>query len=350
MIQQNALTLGPQPDQVIHVFEKFPIFSTRQYMAPGSEDRHTSIIKDMISGAIGMSTASAVLNPLDVVKVRMQQSGSTYTGLSDCAKRSVKASGVIKGLVLPGLTATIMRDVLNGAFRVGLYKEIERWLFPADTAYPFLVRKLVTGVIVGGIGAGLWSHTDLVKTRMQTQSVATPAYRSTLHAYSALVRTSGLRGLYQGVGTNMFRASIITTVHVGSYEYLKTMVSPIVGEGGVAWLLCGFGSALITTTAFAPVDLIRTRVMLDTSHHSRPLTVARTVVRADGIRGLFRGWLPSFYRFGPHFTLSWPLIELSRKHIFSLEPFYPLSHKSNQHVFAGSHSNVPPSLAESNVR
>jgi dicarboxylate transporter 10 len=279
-------------------------------------------MKEMASGAIGMSVASCILNPLDVVKVRVQANQSSSLGMIDCARISMRNAGILRGIITPGLAATMIRDILNGAFRVGLYKEIERRLFEEDSKVPILVRKLVTGVVVGSTGAGLWSHTDLVKTRMQAQDPRNPRCSSTLGAYQSIVREGGMGALYQGVGPNMLRASIITTAHVGSYDASKKLLlhNVVTEEGPILWTLCGFMSALITTTAAAPVDLVRTQMMLADQPRSAFVT-AKSTLTVYGIRGLFRGWLPSFYRFGPHFTLSWPLIEFSRKYLFNLESF-----------------------------
>lgn len=281
------------------------------------------VVKEMAAGAMGMATASLLLNPLDVIKVRIQINDSSSRGMLSCARLSITEAGsIFRGIILPGLSATLMRDILNGAFRVGLYKEIERLLFPKKDNVPLLVQKLATGVVVGATGAGLWSHTDLVKTLMQIQDPRKPEYSSTFDAYRAIFRARGFRGLYQGVRPNMLRASIITTMHVGSYDYSKSKFLGYFGDHPVTWTLCGFISALVTTTAAAPVDLIRTRIMSNTDNYRLSIVVeAKRVLAQDGFRGFFRGWLASFSRFGPHFTISWPLIELSRKYVFGIDSF-----------------------------
>jgi dicarboxylate transporter 10 len=269
-----------------------------------------------------MATASLLLNPLDVIKVRMQFTPSASRSMFTCAKISaLQAGGFIRGLVLPGLAATFVRDVLNGSFRVGLYKEIERQMFTPDSSAPILVRKLVTGLVIGATGAGLWSHTDLIKTRMQLDHLQKRLYRSTWDAYRVTYRTEGMTGLYRGVGPNMIRAGLITTCHVGSYDFLKNMLSMHVGDNSVTWTVCGFMSALVTTTIAAPIDLIRTRVMAQSVAQQSTWSVARSVFTNEGMTGFFRGWMASFMRFGPHFTISWPLIELSRRYVFELDSF-----------------------------
>ena len=275
------------------------------------------MMKEMLSGGFGMSVASVILNPLDVIKVRIQLAPDSYDGMIDCGRRSIqRGGGFVRGLCLPGLSATVLRDLLNGSFRVGLYKEIERNLFPVGSEVPLLVRKMVTGIVVGST-AGVWSHTDLIKTRMQSIG----GYSSLYNAYADIVRLDGVRGLYRGLVPNLVRASLITTSHVGSYDFAKSALF-CRDDTVLSWVLCGFFSALVTTTVSAPVDLIRTRIMVTTAHNSPHMTdIIRSIYRTEGFRGFFRGWLPSFYRFGPHFTISWPLIELARTRIFGMDSF-----------------------------
>ena len=272
--------------------------------------------REMLSGGFGMSVASVLLNPLDVVKVRIQQSPELYRGMVDCARVSVgNAGGFFRGLWLPGLSATLFRDLLNGSFRVGLYKEVERTLFPSDEV-PIVLQKIITGIFVGSL-AGLWSPTDLIKTRMQVD----PEYSSLLKAYNRIRLSEGFSGLYRGVCPNLLRASLITTSHVSSYDLSKRFLrNQHVEEGILSWTFSGFCSALVTTTVSAPVDLVRTRVMASHTAVSAA-SIFASIILKEGTIGLFRGWWPSFYRFGPHFTLSWPLIELARTRVFGLGEF-----------------------------
>ena len=185
---------------------------------------------------------------------------------------------------------------------MGLYKEIERWLFEPKSTTPVMLQKIITGCIVGSLGAGAWSHTDLIKTRMQLQSPVERSYTNTFDCFRKVVR-------------------FIKTCHVGTYDWAKSVLVPHFGEGAFAWICGGFASALVTTTISAPVDLVRNRIMVNTTTSVSFFAVTYRIIQSDGIRGLYRGWIPSFYRFGPHFTISWPLIELVRARIFNLDPF-----------------------------
>ena len=46
---------------------------------------------------------------------------------------------------------------------------------------------------------------------------------------------------------------------------------------------------------------------------SSPFGCAATILRSHGPLGFFRGALPSFARFGPHFCMAFPLYEQARR-------------------------------------
>jgi solute carrier family 25 (mitochondrial dicarboxylate transporter), member 10 len=282
------------------------------------------LLKEMLAASAGMTCASALLNPLEVLKVRYQQRVCPTKDMMGCFRWSVQGgTGIFRGVILPGMAATCIREALNGAFRVGLYKEAEMWLFRDIEGVPVIIRKLVTGTFVGALCAGAWSHTDLVKTLMQSQTYTSPIYLNTWDCYRQIWRSEGLYGLFRGLGPNMLRASVITTSHVGSYDITKQYMLSECGmvDGLPLWAGCGLVSSLVTTTLSAPVDLVRTRRMMDANNTQSSWRVMKNIIASEGPLGMFRGWTPSFLRFGPHFTLSWPLFEILRTEIFKLDSF-----------------------------
>ena len=84
-----------------------------------------------------------------------------------------------------------------------------------------------------------------------------------------------------------------------------------VGLHIVASLVSGF----CATTACAPADLVKTRIMCDPNHelYKNPIDCVIKTIRYDGPFALFRGWTPSYARLGPHFIIAFPLLEQMRK-------------------------------------
>ena len=311
---------------------------------------------EMSAASISMCLTSILFNPLDVVKVRLQaqheRPGSyrQYHGFVHTL-RLVSAQEGLAGLWLPGLVASSMRNVINGAIRLGLYPTLRRAVASDDQGDIGVAKKLLIGLTTGAIGAFVGNPTDLVKIRFQGEAGrlsaegiyttglyagSRPSYPHTLAAFVGVYREAGLAGWLTGVGPSMLRASLVTAGQVAAYDHSKYLLGEkyrLLEEGPGLFFVASFVSGLCATTLSAPADLVKTRVMNDRAM-AQVGQAARTglsfrsatdcvvlTVQQEGMRALFKGWLPSWLRLGPHFMISWPLMEFVRKHLFGLDYF-----------------------------
>lgn len=230
--------------------------------------------------------------------------------------------------------------MINGALRIGIYPTIKDALpFEGDG----LAVKLCAGLIAGGLGASIGNPTDIVKIRFQTESglivygrYTTGLYQGSKptfpHTGAALVGVFRQGEFFRGVGPSILRASLLTSGQVASYQHTKEVLAPTVGQGPLLFIFAGAVSGLAATTFSAPADLIKTRVMGDRAGmimvnqgdralFTHGLDCLGRTFSAEGMRGLYKGWLASYMRIGPHFIISWPLLEFVRTRVFGLEYF-----------------------------
>ena len=114
-----------------------------------------------------------------------------------------------RGVFLPGLGATLIREALYSSLRMGLYVPVRNFLSPASGGEPSFGVKLLAGSLTGAIGSALAHPADLVKVRMQVNAgvvrdgkfvtgicVGTaPRYTSSLQAFSLCLKQDGLLGM-----------------------------------------------------------------------------------------------------------------------------------------------------------
>jgi len=296
------------------------------------------IIRELLSGGLANCIASAFLNPMDVTKLRLQNQaleGSTssrlYRGFSHCAVIIVKEEGIL-GLWKHGMVASMMREWSYSSIRMGLYPPIKK-LFGADTGDIGFAKKVLAGLTTGAIGSGIATPTDLVKIRFQSEAGRieegkyvtglraghVPRYRNTLHAFYSIYKDeNGIRGLYKGVGPTMVRAATLTATQLSTYDHSKVLLKKenILEEGFQLHIVASLISGLCATTVAAPADLVKSRLMADAHGDKRlyhgSLDCLIKTIRTDGVFGLFRGWVPSYSRLGPHFIIALPILEQTR--------------------------------------
>lgn len=312
---------------------------------------------EVIAASCAMVITSAAFNPFDVVKTKLQTqnqlsadaSKRLYNGVLHTMRRVCAEDGFIRGLWLPGLTASVVRDIFNGGIRMGCYPAAVRTVHehaPWANAGgpPGFGTKVLAGLLTGFTGAVIANPTDVIKVRLQAEAgtIEGGVYVTGLKSGSApspntfacmwrLAAEEGVRrGLYRGAGVNCARAALITSGQMVAYDETKQVLAacniwPFTYEGArVAG--ASFMSGVSAATFAAPVDLVRSRIMDDsqTSRHKATyrgaLDCAWRTVRVEGPFALWKGWVPSYLRLGPHFMVSFPLLELFRTKVFGLPP------------------------------
>jgi dicarboxylate transporter 10 len=71
-------------------------------------------------------------------------------------------------------------------------------------------------------------------------------------------------------------------------------------------------AGFVATTVCSPVDVIKTRVMsAKTQEGIVPLV--RRITAQEGLMWVFKGWVPSFVRLGPHTIATFIFLEQHKK-------------------------------------
>lgn len=268
-----------------------------------------------IAGSV-CALVSSFLNPFDVTKIRLQNQSVgvdgvvKYPGLISGARVIFKEEG-LAGLGR-GVEASVYRELTYSTVRIGAYEPLRSYLGGGE-ASPGV--KFLSALLSGGTGAALASPLDLVKTRMQASLPPNaPPYSNTFRALLEIFHREGVsQGLYKGWMVTSARAAVLTSAQLGSYDTIKNniLVKDFGMQDGLLLHLCAAMSAgVITTTAANPVDVIKTRYMSDkVGKYASPFDCVRQTLAVDGVRGFFKGWLPSYWRLGPHTVISLIMIE-----------------------------------------
>lgn len=237
--------------------------------------------KAILAGNV-CAVVSAILNPLDVTKIRMQNQSST-----DIKSSGLKYKGMLSGATCilreeglagwaKGLNASMVREVTYSSVRMGAYEPIRAMLTSLSqdegvsrstelnganrqtpTISPFV--KFTAALISGAVGSAIANPLDIVKTRFQASMPGEKLpYNSMLGAFIEIHRNGGIRGLYKGWVVTSSRAAILTSAQLGSYDTIKNnLLIEVFGlhEGFFLHLTASMASGLITTTAANPGKL-----------------------------------------------------------------------------------------------
>lgn len=286
---------------------------------------------EYLAAAIGSGITDSTTNPLDVLKMRLQNRPGNYKGCIDCAAQTLKTDGVI-GVWCPGLVATWIRSFTYVGTRIGLFPFFVRLYTPQGKDHPGPLGQIGAGMTTGLIAATLFSPIELIRIRVtywygrvcpQTGLLVTglckgrkPLYRHTGHAFYRILNDEGVSGMTRGAGCNMLRAGSLSGSQLGFYSCFKLfLVHHGIEEKPWMHFVGSALSGVVGQTCAMPADLLRTRVMC--SADNTFMSCVRATWRAEGIPGFYRGYIPAICRQAPGMLIQFPLIEQIR-HMFGL--------------------------------
>jgi solute carrier family 25 carnitine/acylcarnitine transporter 20/29 len=121
-----------------------------------------------------------------------------------------------------------------------------------------LAEEAAGGLSAGIIGTVIGFPLDLIKTRMQTQSVSA----GILSTGRSVVRKEGFLALYKGMTPPLISLSILNTGIFTSYSYLQSLLNATRGWDGrnaLAGSCCGIAAGTVSTVE----NLVKTQMQLD---------------------------------------------------------------------------------------
>ncbi|KAL2050772.1 hypothetical protein ABVK25_009010 [Lepraria finkii] len=162
---------------------------------------------------------------------------------------------------------------------------------------PSLIESTVAGLFAG-VASTLIAHPlDVIKTRLQVDRGSQSA--------TSILRTiarneNGLRGLYRGVGVNVLGNSVSWALYFAWYENMKYGIQEYRGSlSYYDYFLASGAAGTLTAACTNPIWVIKTRMLSTSRSHPGAYTSmvdgARQIFRSEGLRGFYRGLLPSLF-------------------------------------------------------
>lgn len=261
--------------------------------------------------------ACLVTHPLDLAKVRLQTASKRGQSLGSMVYQIITKEGFFK--IYSGLTASLLRQGTYSTVRFGVYEFMKDSYVEKYQTAPSTMALLPMSMIAGGLGGLVGNPSDVVNIRMQNDSTLPMDqrrnYRNAFDGIIRIVREENVSSLFRGLGPNLIRGVLMTASQVVTYDIAKNF---LVGTFGLdaskksthfsSSLLAG----LVATTVCSPADVVKTRIMNAAGGQS-PVEVLTTALKTEGPAFMFRGWLPSFIRLGPHTIVTFLVLEQLRK-------------------------------------
>ncbi|KAL6564260.1 hypothetical protein OROMI_015710 [Orobanche minor] len=250
------------------------------------------------TSGISVAAATGITHPLD----------------GKLSMRVVKNEGM-RSLYL-GLTPSLIRSVVYGGLRLGLYqpsKYVCELAFESTNVF----MKIASGAFSGAVATALTNPVEVMKVRLQmnTKRISGP-----IQELKKISSEEGVGALWKGVGAAMVRAAVLTASQLATYDESKLALRrwTSLEEGFYLHLSASTIAGTVSTIMTAPIDMVKTRLMMQreskrVGRYKDGLHCIYQVLQTEGPRGLYKGGLAIFTRLGPQTAITFIVCEKLRE-------------------------------------
>ena len=260
----------------------------------------------LIGGLSGM-IATTCIQPIDMVKVRLQM-------LGEGAKAGPKANpfSVAQGIIAEGkfislysgLSAALLRQIVYGTARLGFFFTFEDALKSRAKKHGTeitIVERGFAALTAGGLAAIIGNPTEVALVRMQSDGLKPTKnrvnYRSAFDALARITRNEGFFALWNGATPTVIRAMSTNLGQLATFSESKHQLGKINGISNqtrtiAASTIAGFFAAFFSL----PFDFVKTRLQSQPMSHNgsdlyrNMFDCFITVAKTEGVLRFYRGF------------------------------------------------------------
>ena len=243
--------------------------------------------------------------PLDTVKTTMQSQASSSSSSSSSTPTMMNTfrhiyrkdglRGYFRGVASPLLALTIL-NTLNfssyATFRSVLVGEEHKEKKPASFQPVFFLA----GAMAGPLASCISTPFELVKIQMQISK----RYKNSVEASYQICKQNGISALFRGHAVNTTREMIFLGTYFFVYEHSRGVCASLLPVSLAIPISGGISGAIGWFISF-PLDCIKANIQgsdlsVPKTSANKAVNVARSILDAKGVWGLYSGIVPSISR------------------------------------------------------
>jgi len=181
----------------------------------------------------------------------------------------------------------------------------------STSIFSFCKWEHMAAGVSGGVVSTLVLHPlDLIKVRFAVNDGTNkhPQYHDIRGAFLNIAKKEGFRGLYKGVSANLYGSGTAWGFYFLFYNTIKIKMQdgdPNKPVGPLMHMIAASQAGLLTLVMTNPIWVVKTRLCLQyenppsdsksNTKYSGVFDALRKIYRSEGIRGLYRGFVPGIF-------------------------------------------------------
>jgi len=306
-----------------------------------SDSRPVSALKHLFCGGVAGSAAKTVTAPLSRLTILFQVHSLVTTkenrpkyamSMKEGVTKIIQRGGILQ--LWRGNGTSVIHRFPFSAINFFVYEnmlDITTARFAArknhginsnrnhESSDPPPIARMISGATAGMTACIACYPLDLIRTRLTTEFPGQEHYKGISDAFTKILQTEGLSGMYSGIGPTLLVAvpnfSISYTVYGTLKEYVLDddlfynlrKVDVKSGEetlGLYLTLLCGAASGTLSTLVTFPFDTVRRRMQIQNLHVEESQRLSgfgqiQSMIQKEGFKGMYRGLTPEILKVVP---------------------------------------------------
>jgi len=269
-----------------------------------------------VNGGISGMVATTCVQPIDMIKVRIQLAGEGLAGgkatpLS--VTREILASGRALDLYT-GLSAGLLRQAVYTTARLGFFDTFMGKLSARAKAKGQPIGfgdRAIAGLSAGGLAAMIGNPADLALIRMQSDGLKPIAerknYKSVIDALGSIAKSEGITAWWAGAYPTVVRAMALNFGQLAFFSEAKEQLKDKTSLSPQARTLSASAIAGFFASFFSlPFDFVKTRLQRQQKGpdgklpYSGMVNCFTRVAKQEGILRFYRGFGTYYIRIAPH--------------------------------------------------
>ncbi|ORC88381.1 putative mitochondrial carrier protein [Trypanosoma theileri] len=307
----------------------------KQGQGQGQNKQSASPLAHTMATQVAGAVSTMMLYPFDTLRIRFmsqdgtlqrQHNGQTYHSISKALTTIYREEG------LRALFRGCHIAVMGAVAAWGVYMYLYRSLCSLSDLYmpqgelkqveDFVRRSFLSGV-ASSCSAVVCNPIWLLKTRMQLEEISfrtsgtrTGNYLSFIRGLIHVIQTTGFFSLWRGVSAQIL-LGLPNAFNFPLYELFKSYYMRYTSRDNLSTLeisLCSTAAKSLVTLFAHPILVLKTRLQ---DHRSRCgelkyvsfFQSSSLIWKRDGLRGMYRGVVPSFFQTVPRLVMTIVLYE-----------------------------------------
>ncbi|KAE8099317.1 hypothetical protein FH972_017308 [Carpinus fangiana] len=282
-----------------------------------SKQKQIGTVQELLAGGIAGAFSKTCTAPLARLTILFQVQGM-HSDVAALSKASIwrEASRIMNEegfrAFWKGNMVTVTHRIPYSALNFYAYEHYKNFLHSViGENHRGIMRSdyclnFVCGGLAGITAASATYPLDLVRTRLAAQTNAT-YYRGIWHSFHTICIDEGFRGLYKGLGATLLGVAPSLAINFSAYEGLRSFWKSQRPNDSTVMigLVSGGLAGVASSTATFPLDLLRRRMQLEGAggrariYNTGLLGTFGHIIRTEGLKGLYRGILPEYYKVVP---------------------------------------------------